>query len=175
MLKNGRDDDTIRINQNDNLSKSNEASTSNHNFTCFECGKPGHMKMDCPNIKRSSFKGKNELKNGRRAYIAWEDNDASSASEPESEEQAHLSLMTSHHSDDEEGKHTQDKSRYIIKYAALRKLHFQEDIGLSSSKGEDCEGDLAPDLGTVLMKTPISQKEERKKTDKEYRRYNFKI
>ncbi|KAF1883673.1 hypothetical protein Lal_00012590 [Lupinus albus] len=65
-------------------------------------GKPGHMKMDCPNIKKSSFKGKNELKNGRRAYIAWEDNDTSSTSEPESEEQAHLSLMASHHSDDEE-------------------------------------------------------------------------
>ncbi|KAF1884235.1 hypothetical protein Lal_00035305 [Lupinus albus] len=37
-------------------------------------------------------------------------------------------------------------------------------------KGGDCEEDLAPDLGTVLMKTPISQKEERKKTDKDYRR-----
>ncbi|KAF1880025.1 hypothetical protein Lal_00022152 [Lupinus albus] len=60
------------------------------------------MKMDCPNIKKSSFKGKNELKNGRRAYIAREDNNSSSASEPESEEQAHLSLMVSHHSDDEE-------------------------------------------------------------------------
>ncbi|KAF1870811.1 hypothetical protein Lal_00030120 [Lupinus albus] len=57
-----------------------------------------------------------------------------------------------------EGEHTQDNSRYIIKYAALKKLHFQEDIG------GDCEEDLAPDLGTVLMKTPISQKEERKKT-----------
>ncbi|KAF1896113.1 hypothetical protein Lal_00042878 [Lupinus albus] len=56
--------------------------------------------MDCPNIQKSSFKGKNELKNGRRAYIAWEDNDTSSASEPESEEQAHLSLMASRHSDD---------------------------------------------------------------------------
>ncbi|KAF1878065.1 hypothetical protein Lal_00022774 [Lupinus albus] len=30
-----------------------------------------------------------------------------------------------------------------------------------------CEEDLAPDLDTVLMKTPISQKEERKKTDKD--------
>ncbi|KAF1894448.1 hypothetical protein Lal_00044924 [Lupinus albus] len=37
-------------------------------------------------------------------------------------------------------------------------------------KGGDCEEYLAPDLGTVLMKTPISQKEERKKTDKDYRR-----
>ncbi|KAF1885856.1 hypothetical protein Lal_00042730, partial [Lupinus albus] len=91
-----------RTRQIKKFSKSNEVSTSNQNFTCFECGKPDHMKMDCPNIKKSSFKGKNELKNGRRAYIAWEDNDTSSASEPESEEQAHLSLIASHHSDDQE-------------------------------------------------------------------------
>ncbi|KAF1872221.1 hypothetical protein Lal_00038006 [Lupinus albus] len=31
-------------------------------------------------------------------------------------------------------------------------------------EGLDCEEDLAPDLGTVLMKTPTSQKQERKKT-----------
>ncbi|KAF1896149.1 hypothetical protein Lal_00027222 [Lupinus albus] len=37
-------------------------------------------------------------------------------------------------------------------------------------KGGDCEEDLAPDLDMVLMKTPISQEEERKKTDKDYRR-----
>ncbi|KAF1879747.1 hypothetical protein Lal_00039763 [Lupinus albus] len=36
--------------------------------------------------------------------------------------------------------------------------------------GKRCEEHLAPDLGTVLMKTPISQKEERKKTDKDYQR-----
>ncbi|XP_019414896.1 PREDICTED: LOW QUALITY PROTEIN: elongation factor 1 alpha-like protein [Lupinus angustifolius] len=35
-------------------------------------------------------------------YIAWEDNDTSSASETDNEEQAHLSIMASHHSDDEE-------------------------------------------------------------------------
>ncbi|KAF1889310.1 hypothetical protein Lal_00024633 [Lupinus albus] len=74
------------------------------------------------------------------------------------------------HNSKRKGEHTQDKSRYIIKYADLRKLHFQKDIGLSSSKGGDCEEDLAPDLGMVLMKTPISQKEERKKTDKDFRR-----
>ncbi|KAF1894332.1 hypothetical protein Lal_00027180 [Lupinus albus] len=42
-------------------------------------------------------------------------------------------------------------------------------------KGGDCEEDLAPDLDTVLMKTPTSQKEERKKTYQDYRRQSFRI
>ncbi|KAF1863122.1 hypothetical protein Lal_00015603 [Lupinus albus] len=41
-------------------------------------------------------------------------------------------------------------------------------------KRGDCEEDLAPDRGTGLMKTPTSQKEERKKTYKDYRRQSFK-
>ncbi|KAF1879807.1 hypothetical protein Lal_00039679 [Lupinus albus] len=52
------------------FTKNNDASTSNQNFTCFECGKPGHMKMDCPNLKKNSFIEKNEKKTGRRTYIA---------------------------------------------------------------------------------------------------------
>ncbi|KAF1859114.1 hypothetical protein Lal_00000942 [Lupinus albus] len=91
-----------RTGQMKRFTKRNEAFTSNQKISCFECDKLGHMKMDCPNIKKCSFKGTNEMKNGRRAYISWEDNDSSSASQPESEEQAHLSLMASHHSDDEE-------------------------------------------------------------------------
>ncbi|KAF1884506.1 hypothetical protein Lal_00028384 [Lupinus albus] len=39
----------------------------------------------------------------------------------------------------------------------LNNMDINEDRG-------DCEENLAPDLGTVLMKTPTSQKEERKKT-----------
>ncbi|KAF1859113.1 hypothetical protein Lal_00000941 [Lupinus albus] len=47
---------------------------------------------------------------------------------------------------------------------------FKKTLVCHHKKGGDCEEDLAPDLGMVLMKTPISQKEERKKTDKDYRR-----
>lgn len=35
------------------------------------------------------------------AYITWEDNEASSSSHSKNEEQTHISLMTSHHSDGE--------------------------------------------------------------------------
>ncbi|KAF1869904.1 hypothetical protein Lal_00017481 [Lupinus albus] len=54
------------------------------------------------------------------------------------------------------------------------KLHFQATLVCHHQKGGDCEEDLAPDLGTVLMETPTSQKEERKKTYKDYRRQSFK-
>ncbi|KAF1864789.1 hypothetical protein Lal_00039965 [Lupinus albus] len=45
---------------------------------------------------------------------------------------------------------------------------FKKILVCHHQKGGDCEEDLAHDLGMVLMKTPISQKEERKKTEKDY-------
>ncbi|KAF1862507.1 hypothetical protein Lal_00024464 [Lupinus albus] len=53
------------------------------------------------------------------------------------------------------------------------KYTFKKTLVCHHQKGGDCEEDLAPDLGTVLMKTPISQKEERKKTYEDYRRLSF--
>lgn len=79
--------------------KKKDNSTSNQNFTCFECGKQGHIKADCPNIAKKNFNRKKDFK---KAYIAWEDNEVSSSSETESEECANVALMASHQSDDEE-------------------------------------------------------------------------
>ncbi|KAF1883548.1 hypothetical protein Lal_00037552 [Lupinus albus] len=50
-----------KIGQTKRFTKNNEASTSNQNFTCFECGKPGDMKIECPNPKKNPFKGKKEI------------------------------------------------------------------------------------------------------------------
>ncbi|XP_045798087.1 uncharacterized protein LOC123892341 [Trifolium pratense] len=81
--------------------KFNGESTSRQNFTCFECGKQGHMKSDCPTLqKKSGHKRKKEFK-PKKAYIAWDDNEISSSSDSESKEYANLALMASHHSDDE--------------------------------------------------------------------------
>ncbi|XP_068486444.1 uncharacterized protein [Phaseolus vulgaris] len=69
-------------------SKLNESSSTN--FTCFGCGKPGYIKIDCPNNQNKDKKvsRKTEKSRGERAYISWEDNDMSSSSDTlaESEE-----------------------------------------------------------------------------------------
>ncbi|KAK2357503.1 gag-protease polyprotein [Trifolium repens] len=84
-----------------NFFDKNEASTSTQNVTCYECGKQGHIKTDCPKLaKKSSFKIRKGSK-PKKAYIAWDDNEVSSSTDSESEEYANLALMASHHSDDE--------------------------------------------------------------------------
>ncbi|KAK2400748.1 gag-protease polyprotein [Trifolium repens] len=84
-----------------NFFNKNEASTSTQNVTCYECGKQGHIKTDCPRLaKKSSFKKRKGSK-PKKAYIAWDDNEVSSSTDSESKEYANLALMASHHSDGE--------------------------------------------------------------------------
>ncbi|WJX50352.1 hypothetical protein P8452_36670 [Trifolium repens] len=93
-----------------------EATTSTQNITCYECGKQGHIRTDCPNLaKKNSFKRKKESK-PKRAYIAWDDNEVSSSSDSESEEYANLALMASHHSDDEDEEVSSKSSSYDNDY-----------------------------------------------------------
>ncbi|KAF1858901.1 hypothetical protein Lal_00043003 [Lupinus albus] len=62
-----------------------------------------------------------------------------------------------------------DTQSYQIHYELHRLSLRLSNMDVDEDRG-DCEEDLAPDFGTILMKTPISQKRERKKTDKDYRR-----
>ena len=66
-------------------SKPNESNSSTSN--CFGCGKPGHIKVDCPNNqnKEKPASKKGERSKGRRAYISWEDNEVSSSSDSSTE------------------------------------------------------------------------------------------
>jgi len=82
-------------------SKHNESNSSN--FTCYNCGKQGHIKIECPNAnkeKEKSVDRKKEKSKKKRAYIAWEDNDDSttSSSSQEDSEEANLCLMAGYKS-----------------------------------------------------------------------------
>lgn len=73
-------------------------------MTCSECGKIGHMKNDCPNLVKKKIRPpskQNSGGKGRKAYIAWEDDDKDSPSSSlYDNEISNLRLMT--HSDDED-------------------------------------------------------------------------
>jgi len=97
-------------------SKHNESNSSN--FTCYNCGKKRHIKIECLNAnkeKEKSVDRKKEKKpKERRAYIAWEDNDdstTSSSSQDESEE-ANLCLMAGYESSSLSQVSSLDKNDY---------------------------------------------------------------
>jgi len=66
------------------LNKYNSKKTTDFNsssYTCFGCGKQGHIKAKCPNIvSKEKFLDRKYEKRGKakRTYIAWQDNDDSS-------------------------------------------------------------------------------------------------
>ncbi|GMI98499.1 hypothetical protein HRI_003519200 [Hibiscus trionum] len=65
-------------------------------ITCYECNKPGHIRSECPQLKKKSFGRKNKLK----AQIAtWSDDESSE----EEEEVANLCLMA--FDDESKGEH----------------------------------------------------------------------
>ena len=98
----GRNDKSFSHSKGKKQFKKKEASTSIQEVTCYECGKQGHIKPDCPKLsKKGGFKSKKGFKN-KKAYVAWEDNEISSSSDSDSDESANLALMASHHSDDED-------------------------------------------------------------------------
>ena len=80
----------------------NKGEGSNQGPTCYECGKTGHMKMECPvnkNKNETQEKWFAKGKKSRRAYIAWDGNDTESSDESESEI-ANLCLMVNHDEDE---------------------------------------------------------------------------
>jgi len=70
--------------------------------TCFECGERGHIKSECPTLLKKNKFNINKDKRQQKLYVAWDDNETSSFSESEDDEYANLTLMASHHSDDEQ-------------------------------------------------------------------------
>ncbi|GAV92058.1 zf-CCHC domain-containing protein/UBN2 domain-containing protein, partial [Cephalotus follicularis] len=73
--------------------QSNKGNTSKNKkyekeVICYECDKPGHIRPDCPKLKKK----KDNLK--KKAMIAtWSDNDDSSSDDEKKEEVANIAFM----------------------------------------------------------------------------------
>jgi len=107
-------------NQFKNNKKDSQGSSSN--FKCYGCGEYGHVKVDCPNSKKSEEKkGRKFFK--KKAYIAWEDNASSSSNSSDSEnEEANLCLMANHDDSDSEVNSTCYENDYDDLYDAFQQL-----------------------------------------------------
>ncbi|MQL71282.1 hypothetical protein Taro_003600, partial [Colocasia esculenta] len=68
---------------------------------CYECKKPGHIKAECPKLKKSKFRKKDSSRKFKRhkkkaMAAAWDnssDSDSESSSNSEEEEKANLAFM----------------------------------------------------------------------------------
>ena len=74
---------------------------------CYECDQLGHVRFDCPVLKRrmeKSYKRNFKEKKEKKAYITWEDNDMDSSSDSENEI-INLGLMAKDYESGEELAH----------------------------------------------------------------------
>jgi hypothetical protein len=74
--------------------RSNNSEPSNEKVKCFEYGKAGHFRNECPELKEKEEKPSKSYK--KKAYIGWDN-----SSDSESDVKANLCLTASHHSDNE--------------------------------------------------------------------------
>ena len=76
------------------FSKSSKKIENKNNNTCFECGKQGHNKSECPiyHRKHGEKKGKKDRKQ-KKACIVWEDSASTTFDSSSYEEIAKVCLM----------------------------------------------------------------------------------
>ena len=75
LKKKGRSN---RLFRKDRRSSRRSFKEDSNEIICFECKKPGHMKADCPKLKKRSFPNKRKKKN---LLATWEDMDSSDNSD----------------------------------------------------------------------------------------------
>ena len=80
------------------FSKSSQKIENNNNnsYTCFECGKQGYIKFECPIYLRKHVGEKKRKKDRKqkKAYIAWEDSASTTSDSSSDEEITNICLTT---------------------------------------------------------------------------------
>lgn len=80
--------------------KGGRKKSKTNTVTCYECGKDGHIKPECPELKNgqkadSKYPQDKRRSKQRKAYIAWENNDDDTSSDVDQsvEEESNLCFM----------------------------------------------------------------------------------
>ncbi|GAV57865.1 zf-CCHC domain-containing protein [Cephalotus follicularis] len=71
----------------------NVESSKKEEPTCYECKKPGHLKNECPNLKKKEKFIKERSKKKKAMVATWDDSDSSSSEEESDEEVINFALM----------------------------------------------------------------------------------
>jgi len=133
--------------------KPNESNSSN--YTCFGCGKTGHIKMDCANnqSKDISVSKKVERRKGRKAYISWEENEVSSTSSSSTEsEEINLCFMVKDEESifDSVSEFSMESDNYDQLFVAFEETHEEANrLAVICSKLPKVNNVLAPKVKTL--------------------------
>ena len=106
------------------FSKSSKKIENNNNNTCFECGKQGHNKSECPiyHRKHGEKKGKKDRKQ-KKAYIVWEDSASTTSNSSSEEEIANICLMSKSMNDPSSSEETKVNPDYEELLEAFNEMH----------------------------------------------------
>jgi FtsZ-binding cell division protein ZapB len=75
--------------------KTNVRPDSKDEIICYNCSKPGHMKYDCPLLKKKSFNNDKERKSFKKKalHVTWDDSDSASNDEECQNEVSNMCFM----------------------------------------------------------------------------------
>ena len=97
---------------------------NNNNYSCFECGKQGHNKSECPiyHRKHGEKKGKKDRKQ-KKACIVWEDSASTTFDSSSYEEIAKVCLMAKSMNDPSTNEETEVNPDFEELLEAFNEMH----------------------------------------------------